>query len=94
MTGVADQEEAGLAPHGRAGRAGGAGLAWGAAGVAAFSLSLPATRLAVAGGLDPGFVGIGRAVVSGLLAVPVLVFLRQPLPPARLLPRLAAMRQG
>ena len=38
-------------------------LAWGLAGVAAFSVTLPATRAAVEH-LDPVFVGLGRAVVD------------------------------
>lgn len=48
-------------------------------GVLAFSGSLPATRLAV-DGLDPTFVGIGRAVVAGLLAAVLLRATRQPRP--------------
>ncbi len=56
----------------------GAGLFWGALGVLAFSVSLPATRLAIAGGLPASFVGIGRAVVAGLLALATLALLRQP----------------
>lgn len=72
----------------------GAGLFWGAVGVLAFSVSLPATRLAVAGGLPAGFVGIGRAVVAGLLALATLALMRQPLPPARLLPRLLVVAVG
>ncbi len=47
------------------------GLAWGLVGVAAFSLTLPATRAAVAA-LDPFFVALGRALVAGLLAAAVL----------------------
>jgi len=70
------------------------GLVWGAIGVLAFSVSLPATRLAIAGGLTGSFVGIGRAVVAGLLALATLALMRQPLPPARLLPRLAAVAVG
>ncbi len=60
----------------------------------ALSVSLPATRLAVAGGLDAGFVGLGRAVVSGVLAVATLAAMRQPWPAARLLPRLAIVGVG
>lgn len=70
------------------------GLAWGALGVLAFSISLPATRMAVAGGLPPGFVGIGRGAVAGLLAVATLAAMRQPLPARRLLPRLLLMVAG
>ncbi|MCW3842885.1 DMT family transporter [Micromonospora yasonensis] len=43
------------------------GLTLGALGVVAFSLSLPATRVAVQQ-LDPWFVAFGRAVGAGLLA--------------------------
>ena len=41
------------------------GLALGGLGVLLFSVSLPATRAAVSGGIDPYFVGFGRAVVAG-----------------------------
>lgn len=68
-----------------------AGLLWGSVGVLAFSVSLPATRLAIAGGLSASFVGIGRAVVSGLLALATLILMRQRWPAARLLPRLAVV---
>src|SRR4051794_41888283 len=43
------------------------GLALGALGVLAFSMSLPATRVAVRE-LDPWFVAFGRAVGAALLA--------------------------
>ncbi len=55
------------------------GLLWGGLGVLAFSLSLPATRLAVQG-LDPVFVGAARAVVAGVVAGAVLLVERAPLP--------------
>ena len=51
------------------------GLWWGFIGVAAFSLTLPATRAAVAG-LDPFFVALGRALVAGILAAAVLAVTR------------------
>ncbi len=51
------------------------GLAWGLAGVALFSLTLPATRVAVRD-LDPVFVALGRALLAGLLAAAVLAFTR------------------
>jgi len=47
------------------------GLAWGFAGVALFSLTLPATRAAVAH-LDPVFVALGRALLAAACAVAVL----------------------
>ncbi len=68
-------------------------LFWGALGVIAFSLSLPATRLAVMD-LDGTIVGLGRAVVAALLAGIVLAVSRQPLPPPRLWPRLGLVGLG
>jgi drug/metabolite transporter (DMT)-like permease len=57
-------------------------MAWGALGVLAFSLTLPATRLA-----DPAFggftVGFGRAAVAGLLAAAVLAARGEALLPPR-----------
>ncbi len=53
-----------------------AGLWWGLLGVAAFSFTLPFTRIAV-GGLSPLFIGSGRAVVAALLAGIALAVTRQ-----------------
>jgi drug/metabolite transporter (DMT)-like permease len=58
-----------------------AGLALGALGVAAFSLSLPATRVAVTD-LDPWFVAFGRAVAAAVLAA-VYLTLAGARPPTR-----------
>jgi drug/metabolite transporter (DMT)-like permease len=69
------------------------GLAWGLLGVASFSLTLPATRVAVAD-LDPVFVGLGRAVVAAVLAGMVLAATRTPWPGRRLLPKLALVASG
>ncbi|HSO16724.1 MAG TPA: DMT family transporter [Arthrobacter sp.] len=55
------------------------GLWWGLLGVAAFSFTVPLTRLAV-GGLDPLFIGSGRAVVAAVLAACALALTRQRLP--------------
>src|SRR3989337_1478820 len=55
------------------------GLAVALIGVAMFSFSLPATRLAVAD-LDPMFVSFGRAAVAAVLAAVVLRALRAPRP--------------
>ena len=71
-----------------------AGLAWGLLGVLAFSVSLPATQLAVAGGLPAGFVGMGRGAVAGVLALATLAAMRQPLPARQMLPRLGLMVAG
>jgi len=62
-------------------------------GVVAFSVTLPATRVAVAA-LDPVFVGLGRAVVASVLAAIVLAVTRTPLPRPSLLPRLAVVAGG
>jgi len=55
------------------------GLLLATLGVAIFSFSLPATRLAVAD-LDPWFVSFGRAAVAATLAAIVLRALRAPRP--------------
>ncbi len=47
------------------------GMAFGLLGVLSFSLTLPATRLAVAS-LDPLMVGLGRGVAAACLAAPLL----------------------
>lgn len=57
------------------------GIVYGLLAVLAFSLTLPATRVAVAA-LDPVFVGLGRSLVAALLAVFLLGFVR-PRWPAR-----------
>ena len=57
------------------------GLLLGMVAVSIFSLTLPATRVAVAE-LDPVFVGLGRGVVAALFALGYLLVSRTP-PPAR-----------
>jgi drug/metabolite transporter (DMT)-like permease len=69
------------------------GLVLGLVGVASFSLTLPATRVAVAA-LDPVFVGLGRAVVAAVLAATVLAVMRVPWPGWAMLPRLALVAAG
>ncbi|MFN3925366.1 MAG: EamA family transporter, partial [Pseudarthrobacter sp.] len=56
-----------------------AGLWLGFLGVAAFSLTVPFTKVAVAG-LAPLFIGSGRAVVAAALAGAALALTRQALP--------------
>nr|WP_203417588.1 EamA family transporter [Kineococcus radiotolerans] len=70
-----------------------AGLAWGALGVLAFSLTIPLTRVAV-GGLDPLFTGAGRAVVAAALAGAALLLTRAPRPTRRQWRRLALVAGG
>jgi drug/metabolite transporter (DMT)-like permease len=69
------------------------GLAFGFAGMAAFSLTLPATRTAVAE-LDPTVVGLGRAIVAAALAAAALAAARAPLPERATLGRLAIVALG
>src|SRR5207248_10972331 len=58
------------------------GLLYGFIGVACFSLTLPATRVAVAQ-LDPTFVGLGRALVAAVPAGLLLLATRQRVPARR-----------
>ncbi|WP_420842441.1 DMT family transporter [Glycomyces paridis] len=53
-----------------------AGLWWGLVGVAAFSFTVPFTKIAV-GGMSPLLIGAGRAVVAAGLAAAVLAATRQ-----------------
>ncbi|MCO1338366.1 hypothetical protein BJH93_05570 [Kocuria polaris] len=58
-----------------------AGLWWGLLGVAAFSFTVPFTRVAVENGqMSPLFVGSGRAVVAAVLAIAALWLTRQKRP--------------
>ncbi|MFC8300110.1 DMT family transporter [Micromonospora orduensis] len=69
------------------------GLTLGALGVLGFSLSLPATRLAVQQ-LDPWFVAFGRAVGAGLLAWAYLRLTGAPRPSRGQWRRLAVVALG
>jgi len=62
-------------------------------GVLGFSFTLPATRVAV-DGLDPVFVGLGRAAVAALPAAALLLFWGERLPDRRTLGRLALVALG
>ena len=69
------------------------GMAYGLVGVLAFSLSLPMTRLAVAG-LSATVVGLGRALVAASLALVLLRITRSPWPDPRQLPGLVIVALG
>ncbi|VEP12441.1 Uncharacterized transporter YdeK [Hyella patelloides LEGE 07179] len=69
------------------------GWGYGSLGILIFSLTLPATRLAVSE-LEPIFVGLGRAVVAGSLSLILLILTRQTIPPWRFLPRFAVVVGG
>ena len=72
-----------------------AGLLWGLLGVSAFSFTVPFTRVAVAqGGMDPVFVGAGRAVIAAVFAALALLITKQQRPSARQWQRLAVVASG
>lgn len=89
----AETDPVGVGSQGHTPQAYRQGLIWGGLGVLAFSLSLPATRLAVSG-LDGTVVRLGRAVVAGLLAAALLALRREPLPPRRFWLPLAVVACG
>ena len=70
-----------------------AGLGWGFLGVAAFSFTIPFTRVAV-GGFSPLFIGSGRAIVAAMLAIAALTITRQRLPLGNQWVRLAVVGGG
>jgi drug/metabolite transporter (DMT)-like permease len=69
------------------------GWLYGFLGVLIFSLTLPATRIAVSE-LDPVFVGLGRAVIAGSLAVILLTITRQSIPLRKFWFRFAVVAVG
>jgi len=69
------------------------GLLFGALGVLAFSLTLPATQVAVAE-LGGTLVGLGRGLIAAVLAAGVLAVRRERLPERRHWPRLAWVIAG
>ncbi len=71
----------------------GTGLWWGLLGVAAFSFTVPFTRVAV-GGLSPLFIGSARAVVAAVLAAFALALTRQRFPHGVQWARLAVVAGG
>lgn len=69
------------------------GFGFGFLGVLIFSLTLPATRVAVAE-LDPIFVGLGRAIVAAGLSLILLLTTRQTIPPWKFIPRFMVVIAG
>ncbi|MBG1259022.1 DMT family transporter [Nostoc commune] len=69
------------------------GFGYGFLGVLIFSLTLPATRIAVSA-FDPVFVGLGRAIVAAGLSLILLVITRQTIPPLRFLPKFCIVVVG
>ncbi len=68
-------------------------MTWGLVGVAAFSFTMPLTRVAV-GGLSPLFIGSGRAVVAAVLAGVTLAATRQTVPGGKQWLRIAVVAAG
>jgi drug/metabolite transporter (DMT)-like permease len=66
------------------------GFALGFAGMVIFGLTLPMMRVALVG-LDPFFVGVGRALVAAAVAAAFLAATRQPFPPRDTWGRLAVL---
>jgi len=69
------------------------GLALGFGGVVIFGLTLPMMHIALTG-LDPYFVGVGRAILAAGVAALFLAVTRQPFPPRALWPGLAIVSLG
>ena len=70
------------------------GLPWGLAGTAAFSFTVPFTRVATHDGLSALFLGSGRAVVAAVLAAAALLWTRQARPSWPQARRLAVVAGG
>ncbi|MHA7154948.1 DMT family transporter [Arthrobacter sp. TMN-50] len=69
------------------------GIAWGLLGVAAFSFTVPFTRVAV-GGLSPLFIGSGRSVIAAAIAIAALALTQQRIPNASQWMRLCVVAGG
>ncbi len=69
------------------------GFFYGFVGILIFSLTLPATRMAVAS-FDPVFVGLGRSIVAAMLSLMLLILTRQPIPPLKFLPNFGMVVVG
>lgn len=69
------------------------GILLGLLGVAGFSATLPATRVAVHY-VDPLIVGLGRALVAAVCAVAMLLLTRQPIPTAQQIKGLIVVALG
>jgi len=69
------------------------GLVYGLLGVIIFSITLPATRIALTE-FDPVFVGLGRAIIATGLSLILLISTRQPIPSWRFLPNFAVVVVG
>ena len=69
------------------------GLVYGFLGVVIFSVTLPATSIALTA-FDPVFVGLGRAVIASGLSLILLIATKQSIPSWRFLPNFAMVIIG
>jgi drug/metabolite transporter (DMT)-like permease len=69
------------------------GFVYGFWGIVIFSLTLPATRMALTE-FDPIFVGLGRAIGAAAFAVMLLLVTRSAMPPIRFLPNFCGVVGG
>lgn len=69
------------------------GYIYGFIGVVCFSLTLPATRIAVTD-IDPTIVGLGRALVASIFAAVALYIYREKIPPLFMWRRIALVAAG
>jgi drug/metabolite transporter (DMT)-like permease len=69
------------------------GVIYGCLGIMIFSLTLPATRMAVSE-FDPIFVGLGRSIGAAALSLILLIITRQTMPPKRYLPNFCVVVAG
>ena len=80
-------------PYARAVLSPAVGVWWALSGVASFSFTVPLTKIAVTG-LEPLFIGSGRAVLAAALSVFALALTRQALPRGAQWLRLAVVAAG
>lgn len=69
------------------------GFFYGFLGILMFSLTLPATRIALSS-FDPIFVGLGRSILAAVLSLVLLIVKRQPIPSLRFLPNFSMVIIG
>jgi drug/metabolite transporter (DMT)-like permease len=69
------------------------GFFYGFLGILMFSLTLPATRMALSS-FDPIFVGLGRSIVAAVLSMVLLLVTHQPIPSLKFLPNFAIVVMG
>jgi drug/metabolite transporter (DMT)-like permease len=69
------------------------GMIYGLLGICAFGLTLPATRVIVPY-MDPIFIGMGRAVIAGIVSITLLIYFRQKIPTLKQMRQLVLVSLG